>query len=175
MATPGFDRVHQFRAALGAVLLLLALAPGAGAIQAGDKVPALQGPVLGGPGTLSLADLRGKVVYLDFWASWCAPCATALPVLDGFREEFGSEDFQVFAVNVDQNPKQGRTFLSRRPVGYSSLSDPKGKYPSLFGVETMPTSFLIDRKGVVRYVHRGFRKQDVDELRKEIRKLVTEK
>jgi thiol-disulfide isomerase/thioredoxin len=177
MATPGFDRVRRLplRAALVVALLLLALAPAAGAIQAGDEAPVVEGPALGGPGKLSLGDLRGKVVYVDFWASWCAPCATALPVLDGFRDEFGAQGFDVFAVNVDQNPKQGKVFLTRRPVGYESLSDPKGKYPSLFGVETMPTSFLIDRKGVIRYVHKGFRKQDVDELRKEIRKLVAEK
>ena len=173
MTTPS-SRLPK-RAALAAALLLLALAPAAGAIQVGEKAPAVVGPALEGPGQISLSDMKGKVVYVDFWASWCAPCASALPVLDGFRKEFGSQGFDVFAVNVDQNPKQGKVFLARRPVSYESLSDPKGKYPSLFGVETMPTSFLIDRKGVVRYVHRGFRKNDVEDLRKEIRKLVAEK
>ena len=175
MPTPGLARLPRSRAALAAALLILLLAPSAGAIQVGDKAPAVVGPALGKPGKVSLAEMRGKVVYVDFWASWCTPCAQALPVLDGFRKEFGAEGFDVFAVNVDQNPKQGKVFLSRRPVGYESLSDPEGKYPSLFGVETMPTSYLIDRKGVVRYVHRGFRKQDVEELRREIRKLVAEK
>ncbi len=175
MATPGFDRVRRSRIPCMIAALLLVLAPGAGAFQVGDEAPKLEGPILGKPGKLSLAEHRGKVVYLDFWASWCAPCATALPILDGFQDEFGAKDFQVFAVNVDQNPSQGKTFLKRRPVGYASLSDPKGKYPTMFGVETMPTSFLIDRNGVIRYVHRGFRKKDVEELRKEIRKLVAEK
>ena len=174
MATPSFDRVRTACAGLLAVLAL-ALAPAAGAIQVGDDAPRLEGPILDKPGKISLADLKGKVVYLDFWASWCAPCATALPILDGFQDEFGTKGFQVFAVNVDQNPSQGKTFLKRRPVSYSSLSDPEGKYPTLLGVETMPTSFLIDRSGKIRYVHRGFRKQDVDELRNEIRKLVNEK
>lgn len=158
-----------------AMLLALIGSTGAQAIQAGDPAPPLEGPALRGHGSLSLADLEGKVVYLDFWASWCTPCAVALPVLDGFRQEFPAKDFQIFAVNVDQDPSQGRIFLSRRPVGYSSLSDPEGAFPSLYGVETMPTSFLIDRKGVIRYVHRGFKKQDAAELRAAIRKLVNEK
>jgi thiol-disulfide isomerase/thioredoxin len=113
------------------------------------------------------------VVYLDFWASWCAPCAVALPIIDSFRQEFGADEFAVLAVNVDTDPKKGRIFLQRRPVGYPSVSDPEGQLPKQFGVETMPTSFLIDRNGVIRAVHRGFKKSDEDELRSHIRKLVS--
>ena len=103
----------------------------------------------------------------------CAPCAVALPIVDSFREEFSEDEFAVLAVNVDSDPKKARTFLKRRPVGYPSVSDPKGALPTKFGVETMPTSFLIDREGVIRVVHRGFKKSDSDALRSEIRKLVS--
>lgn len=157
-----------------ALVLVSLLAVPAAALQSGDPAPPLEGPALEGHDKLSLADHRGKVVYLDFWASWCGPCATALPVLDSFRKEFPADEFAIFAVNVDQNPKQAKSFLARRPVGYPSLSDPKGRFPSVFQVETMPTSFLIDRDGVIRYVHRGFRKGDVEELRKTIRELVAD-
>jgi peroxiredoxin len=157
---------------LALLVLALLASPPVAAIDVGEAAPDFRAPALEGPKRLSLRDYRGKVVYLDFWASWCAPCATALPVLDGFRSEFGADGFQVLAVNVDSDPDKARQFLARRPVGYPSVTDPKGRLPNQFGIETMPTSFLIDRDGVIRLVHRGFKKADVDELRAEIRKLV---
>ena len=123
---------------------------------------------------LDLSKYRGKVVYLDFWASWCGPCAQALPALDKLRQEFGADDFQVVAVNVDREPKLAQAFLKKRPVGYPSAIDPKGALPARFGVESMPTSFLIDRNGVVRHVQRGFRNGDVAPLREQIQELVAE-
>ena len=82
--------------------------------------------------------------------------------------------FQVVAVNLDQDPMKGVSFLERVPVGYPSGSDPDGAMPQAFGVETMPTSFLIDAKGIVRYVHPGFRKKDIDDLRERIRALLAD-
>ncbi|HXK24229.1 MAG TPA: TlpA disulfide reductase family protein [Myxococcota bacterium] len=158
--------------ALLLLLLTLSLAGAAPAVQTGQPAPAVTGARLDGQGQLSLAGLRGKVVYLDFWASWCKPCALSLPTLDGFRKEFGSKDFAVLAVNVDHDPALARAFLSRRPVGYPSLFDPQGELPVRFGVETMPTSFLIDRQGVIRRVHKGFRKEDVPELHTAIQELI---
>ena len=158
---------------LCALLFLWTLSSAAATtIDTGQPAPAVAGARLDGQGQLSLASLRGKVVYLDFWASWCKPCALSLPTLDGFRKEFGSKDFAVLAVNVDHDPALARAFLSRRPVGYPSLFDPKGELPVRFGVETMPTTFLIDRQGVIRQVHRGFRKEDVPELHAAIQELI---
>ena len=158
-------------------LLALALAlcglalPAAHGVEAGQAAPDFSAPSIGGD-TLSLSDYRGKVVMLDFWASWCGPCAQSLPALDALRDEFAGQDFQVLAVNVDRKAKAARTFLRLRPVGYPSVLDPKAAIPGRFGVETMPTSFLIDRDGVVRHVHRGFRKADVDGLRQRIQSLL---
>ena len=154
-----------------AVVLAAAFAAPVRAIELGDPAPAFSAPGLTG-GTISLASYRGKVVYLDFWASWCGPCAKSLPALDQLRQEFAPGDFQIVAVNLDRNPKVAANFLKQRPVGYPSAIDPKGSLPGTFGVSAMPTSFLIDRDGVVRYVHRGFRDGDVDPLRKQIQKLV---
>jgi peroxiredoxin len=160
------------------VLLIASLAgalwlgpDGAAALQSGDAAPSFSAPSLQG-GTLSLESLRGQVVFLDFWASWCAPCASSLPVLDALRGEFGPDGFRVLAVNVDRDPRKAEAFLRKRPVGYPSVSDPQGELPVRFGVETMPTSFLIDRDGVIRYVHRGFRKGDAEVLRARIRELM---
>ena len=167
------DRRARARGPTALLLLLctLSLAATAATPQAGQPAPAVAGARLDGQGQLSLAGLRGKVVYLDFWASWCKPCALSLPTLDGFRKEFG-KDFAVLAINVDHDPALARAFLSRRPVGYPSLFDPKGEFPVRFGVETMPTSFLIDRQGVIRRVHKGFRKEDVPELHAAIQELI---
>jgi peroxiredoxin len=163
------------RAAAAVLATLTALASTAAAIDEGQPAPAFRAPALDGGGTVSLAAHRGKVVYLDFWASWCAPCLTSLPLLEELRKEFSPRDFQVVAVNVDRDLEKARRFLERRPIGYPSASDPEGRLPGRFGVETMPTSFLIDRHGLVRHVHPGFRKSDLDGLRATIAELVKEK
>jgi peroxiredoxin len=166
-------KLERIRAWIGAALLTTALVAPAAALEQGDKAPDFSAPGVAG-GTISLASYRGKVVYLDFWASWCGPCAQALPALDKLRQEFGADDFQVVAVNVDREPRLAQAFLKKRPIGYPSAIDPKGSLPARFGVASMPTSFLIDRSGVVRHVQRGFRSGDVDPLREKIHKLVAE-
>lgn len=165
-------RLHTLLRVLLTALAGAALASPAAALDAGDPAPDFRAKALGSRETHSLADYRGKVVYLDFWASWCAPCAVALPVIDSFREEFGADGFEVLAVNVDSDPAKALQFLSLRPVGYPSVADPEGELPRRFEVQTMPTSFLIDRQGVIRRVHRGFKKSDEDELRREIVELL---
>jgi peroxiredoxin len=92
-------------------------------------------------------------------------------MLDDLRKEFPSEHFQVLAINVDHDSDKARDFLAKRPVGYPSASDPEGMLPERFGISTMPTSFLIDRDGVVRHIHTGFRKSDIDGLRARIQQL----
>lgn len=159
------------RVALLAALILIPSLPAA-ALDVGDEAYAFEAPLLSGESSAALEDYRGKVVYLDFWASWCDPCTKAIPALEKLRSEFAGEDFQVLAVNVDKSKKKATKFLKKNPIGYPSVSDPKGKLPRRFGLETMPTSYLIDRDGVIRYVHKGFRKGDVEEIRAEIQKLV---
>jgi peroxiredoxin len=154
-----------------AALAACALAAPARALESGDAAPAFSAPGVTG-GVISLASSRGRVVYLDFWASWCGPCAQALPALERLRREFPADAFSVVAVNVDQNPALAKSFLRRRPVGYPSALDPEGAIPGRYGVASMPTSFLIDRDGIVRHVHRGFRAEDEALLRERIQELV---
>jgi thiol-disulfide isomerase/thioredoxin len=152
-------------------LTLSFLVPSAAlAIKPGQTAPEIEGPLLDGSGNLSLSAQRGKVVYVDFWASWCPPCLAAVPALEKLRAEFAGDDFQIVAVNVDKKPKKARKFLEKNPTGYPSVSDPKGTVPASYGLETMPTSYLVDRNGVVRYVHEGFRDGDIDEIRRQIRR-----
>ncbi|MFI5315291.1 MAG: TlpA family protein disulfide reductase [Myxococcota bacterium] len=159
--------------AISAVLLAFGLAPArALAVDAGQPAPLFSARALEGDSTLSLGAYKGKVVYLDFWASWCGPCQTAMPLIESLRSEFPADQFQVIAVNVDQDPAKAKAFLERRKVGYPSVSDPEGHLPETYGLKTMPTSYLIDRNGVVRSVHAGFRASDLDGLRNEIRALL---
>mgnify|MGYP005853822767 CR=1 FL=1 len=153
------------------LFLLLSGAPAA-ALEAGDDAPDFALPSLTGDGTVELSRYRGKLVYLDFWASWCAPCLTAIPEIEKMRKEFPADRFQVIAVNLDQKTRKALRFLEKNPIGYPSASDPEGRLPTRFGVDTMPTSYLIDGDGVIRLVHRGFKRGDGEDLRREIRALL---
>jgi thiol-disulfide isomerase/thioredoxin len=159
--------------AVSAVAVLWLFVSGAArAADEGDPAPAFSASKLGGDGSISLSSYRGKVVYLDFWASWCAPCQAALPALEELRKEFPADQFQVIAVNVDTDPEKALRLLAKHKIGYPSAADPEGRLPESFGLKTMPTSYLIDRNGVVRMVHPGFRSSDVAALRARIKTLV---
>jgi len=123
---------------------------------------------------LSLHSLRGKVVYLDFWASWCGPCRLSFPQLDAIRNELGAEGFEVYAINVDEFEDDALRFLAERPVSYPVVRDATGNTPADWGVPGMPTGFLIDRKGVIRHIHIGFRKSDGAKLRAVVINLMRE-
>ena len=157
--------------AAASVFLLVATSPSL-AIQPGQKAPNFKLKRLKGEGNLGLSDYRGKVVYLDFWATWCAPCLEAAPALEILRGEFPASKFQVLAVNVDKKTKKALKFLSKNNVGYPSVSNPKGDVPDKFDLRAMPTAYLIDQKGIVRYVHKGFRDGDLDKIREEVRKII---
>ena len=154
-----------------AAALALTAQPGL-ATEAGQRAPQFAVESLLGDKDLSLSAYRGKVVYLDFWASWCAPCLIALPQLEKLQKEFPAAKFQVLSVNLDRDLDRARRFLREHDVNYPSGSDPDGNIADSYGLDTMPSSYLIDGKGVVRYVHRGFRAGDIDEIRQHIRKLL---
>lgn len=158
--------------------LLLSIVPlHALALEPGDAAPQFALPGLDGADstvTLDLQQYRGKVVYLDFWASWCPPCLVSMPLLDALRNRLvaAGADFEVLAINVDSDPEDGREFLLDSPVQYVVLSDPKGQTPKLYQVKGMPTSFLLDAEGTIRLVHQGFKASDIDMIESEVQKLL---
>ena len=139
--------------------------------KVGSKAPSLASFGLEG----KLPALAGKVVYLDFWASWCAPCKASFPVLAGWQTAHAKEGFVVLAVNVDEDAKDMDAFLKKMSISFSVVRDAKHSLIAAANVSTMPTSFLIDRKGTIRAVHSGFRKGDAAELEKTIASLLAEK
>jgi thiol-disulfide isomerase/thioredoxin len=155
-------------------LAVALVAASANALEAGDVAPSFRAPRLDGGGTVALEDLRGKVVFLDFWASWCAPCQKSMPQLDALAKELPADRFSLVGVNVDKDTAAARKLAGKHGVAYPSASDPQGGLPARFGLETMPTAYLIDGDGVIRYVHRGFRDGDIRELRERIEKLLAE-
>ena len=159
---------------LFALALCLPLCANAQGVAVGEAAPAVSLPALGSEGEVSLKSLSGKVVYLDFWASWCGPCRVSFPLLDQLREELGPDGFEVFAINVDEDPSDAEQFLAEVPVSYLIVRDAAGVTPESFGILGMPTGYLIDRKGIVRNIHQGFRKSDEDKLRTEIIALLGE-
>ncbi len=145
---------------IGALILwLLALAsPWARAANADDL--------------LDLAQFRGRVVYLDFWASWCAPCRQSFPWMNRLQGELGRDGLVVIAVNVDRERADADRFLHEHAAQFRIVYDPDGLLPEKFGVRGMPTSFLIDRSGHVQARHEGFLVRDREALRQQVRALV---
>ncbi len=140
------------------VLLVCLLCLYAGLLPAQDGKPApdFTLPTFAG-GEVSLAQLRGKVVYLDFWASWCGPCRKSFPWLEGLRQRLASQGLEIVAVNIDSRRQAAERFLREVPVNFTIALDPEGRVADRYGVEFMPTAYLIDRRGRVVARHFGFR------------------
>jgi len=157
------------------ILMVFILLPfSVSAISVGDTVPSFKARSIDGTTSVAVKDYRGKVVLVDFWASWCPPCLKSLPKYDDLRRELGTSDFEIVAINVDENTDDAKKFLAKHPVSYPIAKDPKGVLPGVFGVKAMPTSFLIDKNGVVQYVHAAFKEGDIEKLKKEIEKLMAQ-
>jgi thiol-disulfide isomerase/thioredoxin len=124
--------------------------------------------------TVQLADYKGKVVLIDFWASWCPPCKASFPALDAIYREYQGKGLEVLAVNVDERRRDADTFLNAHPHRLTVLYDPKGVSPEAFGVKGMPSSFLIDRAGNIRFIHMGYSGNVADSYRQEIAQLLSE-
>ena len=155
---------------LAAAALCLALP--ALAVDDGQPAPAFSLPPLGGGARVSLDAQKGKVVFVDFWASWCGPCRQSLPLYDKLNAELAQQPFTLLAVNLDEDDDAANGFLKEHPVHYTVLRDPAGDVPKAFGLVGMPTSYLIDQHGVVRAHHSGFDAKDLDTLRREIHGLL---
>ena len=125
------------------------------------------------PGQLS--DLKGEVVYLDFFASWCAPCRRSFPWLNDMQAKYQSQGLRVVAVNVDKNPAEAAQFIQDFPPTFSVIYSPDGSIAKTYQLLGMPSSYLIDRKGELRSVHQGFFNKKIADYEAEIQALLAEK
>jgi cytochrome c biogenesis protein CcmG/thiol:disulfide interchange protein DsbE len=124
--------------------------------------------------TARLADFRGQVVLVDIWASWCAPCKSSFPSLDALYRELHPRGLEVLAVNVDERRRDAEAFLSVHPHEMQVFLDPRGRAPEAFGADAMPSSFLIDRSGKIRFRHAGYTATTAEAYREEISRLLDE-
>ncbi len=155
------------------LLALSLLSPGVFAVEVGDTAPLFTLPdIQEGKPAISLHDLRGKTVYVDFWASWCAPCLRSMPAINTLYDKYKERGFEVIAINVDDPIDEGREFLLDTPLDYLIAADTDNDTLEAFGVTGMPTSFLIDKEGVVRMVHMGFRERDIEVIESAITALL---
>ena len=127
--------------------------------------------------TRKLSDYRGKVVLINFWASWCAPCQEELPELDRLEARYKGKKVRVLAINVDPRRTPAKKLLAKLGLRSSHLEilwDSKSRVVGAYNIETMPSSFILDLHGVIRYVHSGFHTQDPGLWRQEIDSLLRE-
>jgi len=153
------------------LLVLAASAQSATHLSAGDAVPAFK--LAGVGGTIESDSLRGRVLYVDFWASWCVPCRRSFPWLAELQERYGEKGLTVVAINLDQDRKAADAFLGKYPTPFRVAFDPQGKTAEAFHVEAMPSSFVIGRDGRVLERHAGFDPKKAAELEERIAKELT--
>jgi peroxiredoxin len=151
---------------LFALLAVFAVAKPALAVDLGSQAPTFE--LSGTDKPVKLTDYRGKLVYLDFWASWCGPCRQSFPWMSSMQSKFGGKGLQVVGVNLDTKSDDGKRFLSGNPAQFTIAFDPAGSTPRQYGVKGMPSSYLIDRDGKIIYEHIGFNEVDRAELEKKV-------
>lgn len=159
-----FLPLNLVRASLLACLML------AGPYALADKAPDFT--LATDNGQLQLSQLQGKVVYLDFWASWCGPCRKSFPWMNEMQARYGDQGLVVLAVNLDNDTPQAKKFLEQYPAQFRIAYDPEGRVPALYGVKGMPSSFFIDRDGQLHSSHVGFREKDQAPLEAAIQALL---
>jgi len=158
----------QLVRALVTGIVLLAQAGIATAISVGDPAPAFTLPS-GNGDPVVLERLRGQVVYVDFWASWCGPCRRSFPWMNAMQRKYGSRGFTVVAINVDKKRFDAQRFLQQNAAAFALVYDEAGITLAAYGVKGMPSSYLIDARGNIAFIETGFFDERKDVLEEKIK------
>jgi peroxiredoxin len=124
--------------------------------------------------SVSLAQFKGDVVMINFWASWCGPCRQEMPLLDSIYKQYKDMGFTLLGVNVEPHASSANAWLKKTPVSYPILYDPNSQVSQLYQVQAMPTTVIVDRKGIVRFVHNGYLPGDENQYMNSIRALIVQ-
>lgn len=143
-------------------------------LKVGDAFPSLDSAGLVNLGGDAVPRVDGKVTLVDFWASWCAPCKASFPAMAKLYDEYSSHGLQIIAVSIDEKPAAAVAFWKKMAPPFVALHDRDQKLVEQVQVPTMPTSYLLDREGHVRFIHGGYH-GDLTELRHEIETLLAAK
>lgn len=156
------------------LVLVWLLAVSASVSALNIPAPELALPTFEGDRTVALQALRGKVVYINFWASWCSSCESAFPVLNSLNNEYKSKGVEILAINVDMQKVDAEFFLQKSAAQFTVLYDAERKTPDKFAMQTMPSSYLIDKKGHIRFVFREFKSSDQKKIAEAMQQLLNE-
>jgi len=143
--------------------------------SAGDRGPAPDFTLDTQDGkAMSLSDLRGQVVMINFWATWCGPCRKEMPLLDALYQRYNRLGFALLGVNVEEDPSGAAKYLAETPVTFPILFDRANEVSELYQVNAMPSTVLVDRQGNVRFLHKGYQPGYENEYQDQIRQLIRE-
>jgi peroxiredoxin len=155
------------------LILACGMALGAAAGELSGPAPGFDLEAKGG-GRVALEDLKGQVVMVNFWATWCGPCREEMPKLEALYERYGDLGFTLLGVNVEEDASGADAFLADTPVSFPILFDPENKVSELFDVVAMPSTVLIDRSGNLRFIHHGYKPGYENDYQTQIRALLRE-
>ncbi len=158
-------------AAVWACIVGVAAPAPAAAAGIGDVAPVFVLPTAGGE-MVALDKLRGQVVYVDFWASWCGPCRRSFPWMNEMQRKYGARGLTIVGINVDRKRADAAHFLEQTPATFTVLYDEAGVTPAAFAVKGMPSSYLIDGEGKVVEAENGFRDDRRGPLEERIQSLL---
>jgi thiol-disulfide isomerase/thioredoxin len=122
------------------------------AAEVGKRLPDPKGFALEG----AWPNTRGKVLLVDFWASWCSPCKKSFPALESLHQRYKAQGLVVIGVSVDEDAAAMARFLAQRQVSFPAVRDQGQKFVKAVGISAMPTSLIVDRSGTIRYINAGF-------------------
>jgi thiol-disulfide isomerase/thioredoxin len=170
---PTRKRNQRFTAVV-CVALALNVQAKANGVETGQPAPNCALTPVANPRSYDLHKFHGKVLYVDFWASWCAPCARSFSFMNDLDRDLRGRGLQVVAINLDEKTGDARDFLAKYPANFAVAVDGDGRCPRDFGVQGMPSSYVVDRRGIVRHIHLGFRPGEAEKLRVLIEELLAE-
>lgn len=167
---PSTTRRQWLQASAGTALALVA-ARALAAVQPSSAAPDFTLRTMGGP-NMRLAEQRGRVVMINFWATWCGPCRQEMPQLSKLYDKYRGSGFVLMGVNVDDDVRNATEVATKLAVSFPVLLDTDKAVSKLYDLSTMPSTVLIDRDGKVRYLHRGYLAGYEDTYDKQVRELL---
>ncbi len=143
--------------------------------EIGKKAPDFTGKTFEGD-KIKLSNYEGKITLIDVWASWCKPCKEEFPFLIELYNKYSDKDFTILAVNIDEEKQNAKKFLKglNKEIPFTIIFDSEAKIPLLYKIEAIPTTYILDKKGIIRYFHLGFMESEKEKFKNEIETLINE-